>query len=141
MRLWSLHPKYLDRAGLTACWREGLLAKKVLEGNTKGYKNHPQLARFKAQADPLAAVNAYLHVVVDEAERRGYAFDRSKLMPRKSCPQIPLNTEQLDYEQHHLQNKLAVRDPIRLAEIDVVCDCHPLFKVIEGPIESWEVVH
>ncbi|MEN6399799.1 MAG: pyrimidine dimer DNA glycosylase/endonuclease V, partial [Rectinema sp.] len=29
MRLWTLHPQYLDQKGLTAAWREGLLAKKV----------------------------------------------------------------------------------------------------------------
>ena len=46
MRLWSLHPKYLDIKGLVACWREGLLARKVLLDQTKGYKNHPQLIRF-----------------------------------------------------------------------------------------------
>jgi hypothetical protein len=33
MRLWSLHPRYLDAKGLQAVWREGLLAKKVLQGN------------------------------------------------------------------------------------------------------------
>ncbi len=49
MRLWSLHPKYLDRQGLLAVWREGLLAQKVLQGKTKGYKNHPQLKRFQQQ--------------------------------------------------------------------------------------------
>jgi len=26
MRLWSVHPRHLDRQGLTACWREALLA-------------------------------------------------------------------------------------------------------------------
>ncbi len=30
MRIWSLHPKYLDRQGLLACWRETLLAQKVM---------------------------------------------------------------------------------------------------------------
>ena len=43
MRLWSLHPKYLDKLGLLGLWRESLLAQKVLLGKTKGYKNHPQL--------------------------------------------------------------------------------------------------
>ena len=32
MRLWSLHPCYLDPAGLVAVWREGLLARAVLRG-------------------------------------------------------------------------------------------------------------
>ncbi len=40
MRLWSLHPKYLDVKGLVRAWREGLLARKALGGETKGYRNH-----------------------------------------------------------------------------------------------------
>ncbi|HEU5178767.1 MAG TPA: pyrimidine dimer DNA glycosylase/endonuclease V, partial [Burkholderiales bacterium] len=32
MRLWSLHPKYLDARGLVALWREALLAQAVLRG-------------------------------------------------------------------------------------------------------------
>ena len=53
MCLWSLHPKYRDRAGLTAVWREAPLAQQVLRCTTRGYRHHPQLARFRAQADPL----------------------------------------------------------------------------------------
>ena len=74
MRLWSLHPRYLDAKGLVALWREALLAQKVLQGNTKGYRNHPQLSRFKQQIDPLAAVAAYLCEVQREAARRGYHY-------------------------------------------------------------------
>ena len=51
MRLWSVHPKYLDSKGLVALWREALLAKQVLEGGTKGYRNHPQLDRFKKSGE------------------------------------------------------------------------------------------
>jgi len=47
VRIWSLHPKYLDRQGLTACWREALLAQAVLNGATRGYTRHPQLVRFR----------------------------------------------------------------------------------------------
>jgi len=46
MRIWSLHPKYLDTKGLVALWRDALLARHVLQGKTTGYKNHPQLNRF-----------------------------------------------------------------------------------------------
>lgn len=79
MRIWSLHPQYLDTKGLVALWRETLLAKHVLEGKTKGYKNHPQLDRFKALSNPVNAINAYLAEVYHEAERRGYAFNRDKI--------------------------------------------------------------
>ncbi|WP_343214776.1 pyrimidine dimer DNA glycosylase/endonuclease V, partial [Dokdonella sp.] len=40
MRLWSLHPRYLDPQGLVALWREALLAKAVLRGETRGYTQH-----------------------------------------------------------------------------------------------------
>lgn len=64
MRLWSVHPKYLDTRGLTACWREGLLARKVLLGQTKGYRNHPQLIRFRNTQNPVAAV--YKDIFISE---------------------------------------------------------------------------
>ena len=83
MRLWSLHPKYLDAQGLVALWREGLLARAVLRGNTRGYKHHPQLDRFTAHAQPRLAINAYLAGVHAEAEARGYSFDRTKIGPVK----------------------------------------------------------
>ena len=38
MRLWSLHPRYFDSKGLTAAWREALLARAVLTGQTRGYR-------------------------------------------------------------------------------------------------------
>ena len=79
MRLWSLHPKYLDARGLVALWREGLLAQAVLRGKTRGYKHHPQLKRFRIHRRPIAAIRRYLHDVCDEADRRGYNFNRSKL--------------------------------------------------------------
>src|SRR5690606_17906793 len=98
VRLWSLHPRYLDRQGLVALWREALLARAVLGGQTRGYRHHPQLARFRAQAAPAAAIAAYLRSVHDEALVRGYAFDRGKLMAESGCPAIPVTTGQLDHE-------------------------------------------
>ena len=68
MRIWSLHPKYLDTKGLVALWRETLLAKQVLQNKTKGYRNHPQLNRFKNHSEPLEAINYYLSIVFKEAE-------------------------------------------------------------------------
>jgi hypothetical protein len=44
MRLWSIHPEYLDAKGLVALWREALLAQNVLQCNTKGYKKHPLIS-------------------------------------------------------------------------------------------------
>jgi Pyrimidine dimer DNA glycosylase (EC 3.2.2.17)/DNA-(apurinic or apyrimidinic site) lyase (EC 4.2.99.18) len=64
MRLWSLHPKYLDKLGLLGLWRESLLAQKVLLGKTKGYKNHPQLIRFKKTEDPILYIGTYLYMFI-----------------------------------------------------------------------------
>jgi hypothetical protein len=79
MRLWTLHPRYLDTQGLVALWREALLAKAVLDGRTRGYRHHPQLTRFRAHPASRAAINAYLAAIHAESEARGYAFDRGKV--------------------------------------------------------------
>ena len=63
MRLWIIHPKYLDCKGLVALWREGLLARKVLEGKTRGYRHHPQLKIFKSVEDPIVFIDTYLSYV------------------------------------------------------------------------------
>lgn len=143
MRLWSLHPMYLDTKGLVALWREGLLAKKVLEGNTRGYKNHPQLNRFKASRNTLDKINLYLHVVCDEAEKRGYQFDRSKLAKRKNrCRLLIVTTGQIEFERQHLLKKQRLRCRTSYLQ-NKKCESfisHPLFKIEEGEIESWEIV-
>ena len=140
MRLWSLHPKYLDPQGLVALWREALLAKAVLGGKTRGYTHHPQLDRFKAHSQPRLAINAYLASVHDEATARGYAFDRSKLGSLQAVHPIAVSSGQLTFEWIHLQQKLAIRSPALLSQwIDVVIPaCHPLFRRRPGPVASWE---
>ncbi len=142
MRLWSLHPKYLDAKGLVALWREGLLAKAVLEGKTKGYRSHPQLMRFRKQPDPVAAIAAYLKAVLAEGQARGYRFDGSKLEPTVNVRPIEVSDEQIRYEWKHLLAKLSRRDPERfrsLCGIDWPAP-HPLMKVVPGAVEAWEVV-
>jgi Pyrimidine dimer DNA glycosylase len=142
MRLWSLHPRYLDAKGLVALWREALLAQKVLQGNTKGYRNHPQLIRFKQQENPVAAIASYLHEVQKEAERRGYHFDASKIAVYSSAKNIPVTGGQLTYEYVHLVAKLKLRDAnacIRL-QGEKALQTHPLFEQIKGGVEDWEIV-
>jgi hypothetical protein len=142
MRLWSLHPKYLDAKGLVALWRETLLAQNVLAGNTKGYTNHPQLERFKATSNPIGAVASYLRIIAEEADRRGYNFNKEKINDQVSHEKIKVTTGQITYERTHLLNKLKLRDEerfeifSRLEEAEV----HPLFKVVKGEIEAWEIV-
>ena len=140
MRLWSLHPRYLDRQGLLAAWREALLAQKVLKGETRGYRNHPQLARFRARPDPLAAIGSYLAALADEAGRRGYRFDRTKIHPGRETGKIPVTDRQLKYEWGHLQEKLNRRDPERFRQqTDIeLPEPHPAFEVVAGGIEEWE---
>ena len=142
MRIWSVHPKYLDAKGLVALWRETLLAKNVLEGNTKGYKNHPQLNRFKAEEKPLEAINQYLAEVWDEATRRGYNFDRNKIDFDFQKIKIDVTTGQLQYEFNHLLKKLEQRDPERYKQFEKLkmVDCAEIFDVKEGEIEKWEII-
>ena len=141
MRLWSIAPKYLDTKGLVAVWREGLLAKHVLEGKTKGYKNHPQLNRFKQSKNPLALINLYLIAVCQEATQRTYHFDASKLNWDFPLFQITVTQGQIDYEYQHLLKKLEHRDHKKYLHIKNTPNIlpHPIFKVIKGAIEDWEV--
>jgi hypothetical protein len=140
MRIWSFHPEYLDAKGLVALWRETLLARAVLEGKTKGYRYHPQLARFKVAVDPVACVEAYLKAVYEEATKRGYAFDGGKLRGRVAHMRLPVTQGQLEYEFEHLLRKLAARDVGRFERLKDLRDIepHPLFFVVEGGIADWE---
>lgn len=141
MRIWSLHPKYLDAKGLVALWRETLLAQNVLLGKTKGYKNHPQLDRFKQHKDPVAAIGNYLSAVVKEAERREYNFNSSKIYNIGNClKKIPVTQGQIEYEWEHLLSKLKKRDNEKWQEIKKEKNIlpHPLFTTIPGEIENWE---
>ncbi|MBP1672392.1 MAG: Pyrimidine dimer glycosylase [Bacteroidetes bacterium] len=142
MRIWSLHPKYLDTKGLTAVWRETLLAKHVLEGKTKGYIHHPQLNRFRSCEEPLMAINYYLSEVYKEAVARGYHYDSSKFEISKNPPQIKVTSGQLAFERTHLLNKLEKRDPVKWDLLNSILsfEPHPLFYVIEGDIEPFEVI-
>jgi hypothetical protein len=142
MRIWSLHPQYLDAKGLVAQWRETLLAQKVLQGETRGYRNHPQLLRFRQTRNPAGAVATYLRAVAAEAKRRGYNFDETRIAPRRFQGKIPVTSGQLEYERQHLLRKLKVRDPElyrkmkKLGELEL----HPLFVQVAGDVEEWEVV-
>jgi hypothetical protein len=143
MRLWSLHPQYLDTKGLLALWREGLLAQKVLAGKTKGYRNHPQLDRFKGHPSPQKAIGRYLLEVWKEADRRGYSFELKKVKNalREAGP-INVTRGQLRYEWAHLGKKLRRRDPKRFKAMkkNQPVKAHPSFRVVPGKVENWEKV-
>ena len=140
MRLWSLHPRYLDPQGLVALWREALLAQAVLRGKTKGYRHHPQLERFASHRSPRLAINAYLGSIYEEALSRGYEFDRSKVGPIRAVARISLPRGQLRHEWRHLLQKLSARSPSLYSKWRVVSKPahHPLFQLRPGSKASWE---
>lgn len=140
MRLWSLHPRYLDARGLVALWREALLAQAVLRGRTRGYRHHPQLARFLEPASPCGAIAQYLRFVHSESLARGYAFAPGKISRARCNQTLLVRQGQLDYEWEHLMRKLKARDPARARELRGIRrpEAHPLFRVVRGPLEEWE---
>ncbi|WP_462418765.1 pyrimidine dimer DNA glycosylase/endonuclease V [Kytococcus sp. Marseille-QA3725] len=140
MRLWSLHPDQLDRAALVAGWREGLLAQKVLRGLTRGYRNHPQLERFREADDPVVAVGTWLHGLADAADARGYRFDRTRVVVAPDpALRIPVTDGQLALEWEHLRAKCEQRSPQWWEQVGADGPRpHPLFAVEPGPVASWE---
>ena len=140
MRLWTVHPKYLDARGLVALWREALLARAVLRGHTRGYRHHPQLTRFREHARPVESLNRYLAAVYAEACRRNYAFDRRKLGRARAGRRLAETTGQLAAEWAHLLSKLRQRAPERYAELVAIGHpaAHPLFRLVPGPARAWE---
>lgn len=142
MRIWSIHPKYLDTKGLVALWRETLLAKHVLEGKTKGYKNHPQLNRFRNSSNPVDCINNYLAIIHEEATSRQYSFDKNKVNWKFRERYLTVTAGQLKYEASHLLGKLQLRDHKKYKELKKMAsfEPHPLFKVIDGAIEDWEII-
>jgi hypothetical protein len=142
MRLWSLHPQYLDSKGLVALWREGLLAQAVLVGKTIGYKHHPQLLRFLHSSSPEKYIAAYLRPIHDEAVCRGYHFDEKKIGRGSTVKPLLVTRGQLEYEWSHLTSKLKTRSPSWLSHIETVKqpESHPLFQVVAGGISEWELI-
>ncbi len=143
MRLWTLHPKYLDAQGLVALWREALLAQAVLQGKTVGYRHHPQLSRFRSQSDPIAAVAHYLRAVHEESLARNYRFDAAKIADTgRGKVKIVETRGQLAYEWQHLQAKLRLRNADWLRQWKGVESPvqHPLFRLVAGPVNACEKI-
>ncbi len=112
MRIWSIHPKFLDSKRLVAQWREALLCRAVLEGKTIGYTKHPQFLRVKNHSQPHYFINLFLYEIWQEGNNRGYSFDKSKLMEdilskyQDPFDFMEVTDGQLYYEFKHLQSKL-----------------------------------
>lgn len=141
MRLWSIHPKYLDRKGLVSLWREGLLAQSVLLGNTEGYKRHPQLIRFKNTSDPSGAIATYLRHVREEADARGFRFDGSRIVNKGYNGKLSVTDGQLEYEFTHLLAKLQQRAPALYTRLrgTAQIEAHPMFRRVSGGVANWEI--
>jgi hypothetical protein len=140
MRLWTVHPQYLDTKGLLAAWREGLLAQKVLLGQTRGYTRHPQLQRFRTRRSPAKSIAGYLVELANEADRRGYKFDRRRISVCANNGKLRETRGQLLFEWSHLKRKLRRRSP---KAYRLCCKIghprgHPLFRIVPGPIRKWE---
>lgn len=142
MRLWSLHPQYLDSKGLVALWRETLLAQKVLLGLTRGYTRHPQLTRFRQHPKPVAAIASYLRQIHKESQQRGYQFDAGKIHNGQIRNPLTVTQGQIDYEWQHLLQKLQLRDPERYEQLRTQKTIipNPLFIIVPGDIEPWEIL-
>lgn len=142
MRLWSISPSYLDSKGLVALWRESLLAQNVLTGNTRGYKNHPQLLRFLATTNPAGAIATYLRAIAREADLRGYHFDAGKIINKRYTRKIPVTSGQIRYEFDHLLRKLKKRSPEQYKALKNtrIIKPHSLFYITKGSVETWEKV-
>jgi hypothetical protein len=135
-----VHPEYLDGPGLVALWREALLAQKVLRGQTRGYRNHPQLERFRKHRRPLKAIANYLLGVWEESKRRGFHFNKSKVGRRNNATRLTVTRGQLKFEFGLLSQKLRRRHPEKCRQLQSQKRilAHPLFKVVTGPVEQWE---
>lgn len=132
----------MDPKGLVALWREGLLAQKVLSGNTGGYGNHPQLKRFRETGNPVGAIAVYLRHVADEADIRGYSFDRSRIANKRFNGKITVTSGQVEYEFSHLLGKLKERSPelFKYYKATTKIRLNPVMKNIDGDIETWEKI-
>jgi len=140
MRLWSIHPCYLDSKGLVALWREGLLAQKVLQGSIKGYRNHPQLIRFRDTGNPVGAIAGYLTYIAEEADKRGYHFDRGRIADKRFIGKITVTSGQVEYELRHLLGKLKKRNTDLYENFKTTAKIrlHPMMRKVRGDIETWE---
>jgi hypothetical protein len=144
MRLWSIHPKYLDTKGLLGLWREGLLAQKVLEDKIERYKNHPQLIRFRNTRNPILYIGTYLYYVYLEGKRRNYNFNINKIKKYNfDIEKIPVKRGQVLYEFNHLLKKLEMRDKKSYEEIKDIkeIEVNPIFYIVnDDSIEQWEKI-
>ena len=145
MRIWSLHPQYLDQKGLGGQWEEGIIAQNTLFFQEGKYLNYPVLHRVKAHQEPVAWIGMYLNEILKEANvNRGYNYNDQLIKQLKPTLPMPVTRGQLYYEWTLLQGRLQKRDPVKMSLNDGVdinnIKANPMFYVIDGDIEDWERV-
>lgn len=78
MRVWDLHPGYLNRASLLGEHREVHALYSILDQNKAGYRRHPETLRFEGRLGGLVWRHRWL---VSEMKLRGYNH-QSPLKPQ-----------------------------------------------------------
>ena len=139
MRLWSLHPRYLDPQGWSRCG-ETLLARKVLRGETRGYRHHPQLQRFREARDPQSAIDAYLPRSTPRRRRAATRSTRTSSMPTRARKDPGRARATRRARMGHLIAQARVAQPgahVRWRELQRP-RTHPSFRVVAGGVADWE---
>jgi hypothetical protein len=121
-------------------WREALLAQSIISGRTAAYRNHPQAIRVLEQEDPWGAMHDYLMGVWDEGHRRGYRYNRSRILQHDGHHPMDVPRGQVEYEAVLLRSKLEVRNPAYLNGLPPPGEVqpHPSIRVVDGGIAWWE---
>lgn len=150
MRLWSLHPSYLDKQALQVCWADALQALEYYKQERaymKGITNdlspyfYPCLDRFRMTGSPIAHITNYLHGLCDESERRNTPFGRAKLPEFTPGLRLKVTDGQIAREEKLLLLQLNRRKQTQLWMDLFVAEYvqpHPLFEIVSGPVEPWE---
>lgn len=111
MRLWSIHPKYLDKHALIALWREGLLAQKALSGKGLVDEANVQLVRFKKSANPVRAIGSYLSFVASEGAKQGCKLNHERILqPNFEAKFMTTDVAQMELEVEQLKARMKTRN-------------------------------
>jgi len=150
--------------GESVNWIEGTCPICMTRGKIKTpYYNHPQLIRWKQK--PIESLKNYLYCIYEEAKNRQYNFDVTKINLKHEdwicdCPNdecfLTVTKGQLVFEISHLLKKLKIRDRKKYLEVSKEIEwreganhlyynenkikANPIFKIIEGDVESWEKI-
>lgn len=149
MRIWSFHPKYLDKQGLSRAINEGIAGNKALRKTGEGYppswEKHSQLERFKTTAIPGIYSQLYLDRLfmikynswMLETNQEPFFDDIENPYPK-----LKVTIGQLKYEWQRYLKKISKRSPKLYEELKSIelPEPHPLFNIIDGDVESWEKV-